>query len=331
MRAIQITSLDGPGALELKDVPEPEPSHLMTPGEGVVVAVEAAGVSFPEVLQSRGVYQFKPELPFVPGSEVAGTVTATSASAGVSVGDRVAAFCFLGGFAEQAVAPPHMVFALSDELDAAQGAGLVLNYHTAYFALKLRGRLAEGEKVLVHGAAGGVGTAAIQVAKGLGAAQVIAVVSTDEKERIARHAGADDVVRSDGDWRAQAQELSGGGVDLVLDPVGGDRFTDSLRSLAEDGRVVVVGFTGGSIPEVRVNRLLLRNTEVIGAGWGAYVMSRPQLNREIGAAVDALIASGHVRPIVGARFGLERAGEALELIDGRGALGKVVLDVADRA
>lgn len=331
MRAIQITSLDGPGAIELSDVPEPEPSHMMTPGEGVVVAVEAAGVSFPEVLQSRGEYQFKPELPFVPGSEVAGTVTAASENAGVSVGDRVAAFCFLGGFAEQVVAPPHMVFALDDALDAAQGAGLVLNYHTAYFALKLRGRLAEGEKVLVHGAAGGVGTAAIQVAKGLGAAQVIGVVSTDEKERVARDAGADDVVRSDGDWRAQAQELSGGGVDLVLDPVGGDRFTDSLRSLAEDGRVVVVGFTGGSIPEVKVNRLLLRNTEVIGAGWGAYVMGKPKLNRDIGAALDELIASGHVRPVVGARFPLERASEALELIDGRGAVGKVVLDVARRA
>jgi NADPH:quinone reductase len=331
MRAIQITTLDGPAAIELSDLPEPEPSHMMTPGQGVVVDVEAAGVSFPEVLQSSGQYQFKPDLPFVPGSEVAGTVAAASDDAGVAVGDRVAAFCFLGGFAERAVAPPHMVFALPDSLDAAQGAGLILNYHTAYFALKLRGRLAEGEKVLVHGAAGGVGTAAIQVAKGLGAAQVIGVVSSDEKERVARDAGADEVVRSDGDWRVQTQELSGGGVDVVLDPVGGDRFTDSLRSLAEDGRVIVVGFTGGSIPEVKVNRLLLRNTEVIGAGWGAYVMGKPQLNRDIGAALDELIAAGHVRPVVGARFPLERASEALELIDGRGAVGKVVLDVAGRA
>jgi NADPH2:quinone reductase len=304
---------------------------MMTPGSGVVVDVEAAGVSFPEVLQSRGEYQFKPDLPFVPGSEVAGTVVSVAGDAGVSEGDRVAAFCFLGGFAEQAVAPAHFVFPLDDALDAAQGAGLILNYHTAYFALKLRGRMASGDRVLVHGAAGGVGTAAIQVAKGLGAAQVIGVVSSDEKERVARDAGADEVVRSDGAWREQAQELSGGGVDIVLDPVGGDRFTDSLRSLAEDGRVVVVGFTGGSIPEVRVNRLLLRNTEVVGAGWGAYVMSKPAVVRQIGAALDELIASGHVRPIVGARFPLERASEALELIDGRGALGKVVLDVAGRA
>jgi NADPH2:quinone reductase len=231
----------------------------------------------------------------------------------------------LGGFAEVVAAPDHMTFKLPDELDFAQGAALVLNYHTAYFALKLRGRLAEGETVLVHGAAGGVGTASIQVAKGLGA-NTIAVVSSDEKERIARQAGADDVVRSDGPWKDQAKELSGGGVDVVLDPVGGDRFTDSLRSLREQGRIVVVGFTGGSIPEVRVNRLLLNNTEVIGAGWGAFVMSKPEVTREIGAAVMELIDKGFVRPVVGARFPFERAAEALKLIDERGAVGKVVLE-----
>jgi NADPH2:quinone reductase len=179
----------------------------------------------------------------------------------------------------------------------------------------------------VHGAAGGVGTASIQIARGLGA-RTIAVVSSDEKERVAREAGADDVVRSDGAWKDQAREISGGGVDIVIDPVGGDRFTDSLRSLREGGRVIVVGFTGGSIPEVRVNRLLLNNTEVVGAGWGAYVMRRPGLNREIGEAIDRLIADGFVRPLVGARFPLERAADALELIDGRGATGKIVLDVA---
>ena len=195
----------------------------------------------------------------------------------------MAAFCALGGFAEVAVAPEFLTFPLSDELDFAQGAGLILNYHTAWFALRLRGRLAEGETVLVHGAAGGVGTAALQVAKGLGA-RTIAVVSTDEKEQVARDAGADEVVRSDGAWKDEAKELSGGGVDVVLDPVGGDRFLDSLRSLGEGGRLVVVGFTGGSIPEVKVNRLLLNNTEIVGAGWGAYVMPKPDLNREIGAA-----------------------------------------------
>src|SRR5215218_4821547 len=328
MRAMRIENLDGPDrALAPADLPDPEPSHMLTPGAGVVVDVHAAGVSFPEVLQTRGEYQVKPPLPFVPGSEVAGVVRSAPEGAGVAPGDRVAAFCMLGGFAEVAVAPEFLTFALPDALDFAQGAGLILNYHTAYFALVLRGRLAEGETVLVHGAAGGVGTASIQVAKGLGC-RVFAVVSSDEKARVAGEAGADEVLRSDGPWKDEAKEASGGGVDVVLDPVGGDRFTDSLRSLGEGGRAVVVGFTGGSIPEVRVNRLLLNNTEVIGAGWGAYVLGRPDVNREIGEGVLALAERGSVAPIVGARFALERAADALELIDGRGALGKVVLEIA---
>jgi NADPH2:quinone reductase len=327
MRAIQITELTGPRtALHEADVPEPEPSHMLTPGSGVLVDVHAAGVSFPELLQTRGEYQLKPPLPFVPGAEVGGIVRSAPEGAAVKAGDRVAAFCALGGWAEVAVGPEFLCFPLPDELDFAQGASLVLNYHTAYFSLVVRGRLAAGETVLVHGAAGGVGTAALQVAKGLGAT-TIAVVSSDEKERVARDAGADHVVRSDGPWKDEAKELSGGGVDLVIDPVGGDRFTDSLRSLREEGRVVVVGFTGGSIPEVRVNRLLLGNTEVIGAGWGAYVMSKPDVCRRIGEGVSALMNAGVVRPIVGARFPLAQAADALELLDSRGAVGKIVLEV----
>jgi NADPH2:quinone reductase len=229
--------------------------------------------------------------------------------------------------AERAAAPAPLTFKLPDQLDFAQGAALILNYHTAYFALKLRGRLREGERVLVHGAAGGLGTACLQVAKALGASTV-AVVSTEEKERVAREAGADDAVRSDGPWREQVQEITGGGVDVVLDPVGGDRFTDSLRALREEGRVVVVGFTGGSIPEVKVNRLLLNNVDVVGAGWGAYVLSKPELSRKIGAELDAMIAAGTVRPIVGARFPLDRASDAMRLIEERGAVGKVVLEIS---
>ncbi len=327
MRALQMVELSGPeSSLAEADLPEPDPSHPLTPGSGVLVDVHAAGVSFPEVLQSRGLYQIKPPLPFVPGSEVAGTVRSAPEGSEFKEGDRVAACCMLGAFAEVAAAPDFLTFRLSEQLDYAQGAGLVLNYHTAWFSLAIRGRLAEGETVLVHGAAGGVGTASIQVAKGLGA-RTIAVVSSDDKEAVARAAGADEVLRSDGQWKDQAKELSGGGVDVVLDPVGGDRFLDSLRSLGEGGRLVVVGFTGGSIPEVKVNRLLLNNTEVVGAGWGAFVMSKPNLNQEIGEAVNRLVDEGIVRPIVGASFPLERAGEALELIDSRGATGKVVLDV----
>jgi NADPH:quinone reductase len=325
MRALQITELSGPAtALRPTDLPDPEPSHMMTPGEGVVIDVRAAGVSFPEVLQTRGEYQVKPPMPFVPGSEVAGVVREVAGDSDLAPGERVMAFCMLGGFAETAVAPVHFTFPLPEALDFAQGAGVVLNYHTAYFALAMRGRLSAGETVLVHGAAGGVGTASLQVARGLGA-RTIAVVSSEEKERVAREAGADEVVRSDGAWKDSVKEL--GGADVVVDPVGGERFTDSLRSLKEGGRIVVVGFTGGSIPEVRVNRLLLNNTEVVGAGWGAYVLSKPHVTREIGAAIEPLIDEGTVRPIVGARYPLEEATRALESLDGRGAVGKVVLEL----
>jgi NADPH2:quinone reductase len=327
MRALQIVQETGPdSALELVELEDPQPSHMLTPGAGVVVDVHAAGVSFPEVLQTRGQYQMKPPLPFVPGSEVAGIVRSATDGASVKPGDRVAAFCALGGFAEVAVAPEFFTFALPDALDFAQGASLILNYHTAYFSLVMRGRMTEGETVLVHGAAGGVGTAALQVAKGLGA-RTIALVSSQDKQRVAEQAGAAEVVLLSDSWKDEVKELSGGGVDVVLDPVGGDRFTDSLRSLRENGRLIVVGFTGGSIPEVKVNRLLLGNTEIVGAGWGAYVMAKPQVNREIGAVVQRLIDDGFVRPIVGERFELERAAEALRCIDERRATGKVVLDV----
>jgi NADPH2:quinone reductase len=320
MRALQVTALDGPDAVVLADLPEPEA------GGDVLIEVRAAGVSFPDVLQSRGLYQAREEPPYVPGVEAAGVVRAAPEGSGLRPGDRVAAMTQGGGWAEVATAPPALTFPLPAVLDFAEGAGLVLNYHTALFALVQRGRLRAGETVVVHGAAGGVGTATLQIARGLGA-RTIAVVSSDEKERVAREAGADEVVRSDGEWRDAIREHTGGGADLVVDPVGGDRFTDSLRSLRDGGRLVVVGFTGGSIPEVRVNRLLLRNQEVIGAGWGAWMTAHPQDGRDVGAEVHRLADEGAVRPVVGARFPLEDAAEAMRLIEGRGAVGKVVLDV----
>ncbi len=328
MRAVQITELSGPDTgLRLVDVPEPEPTHMLTPGLGVLVDVHAAGVSFPELLQTRGLYQLRPPVPFIPGSEVAGIVRDAPPGADVHIGDRVAAFCVLGGWAEVAVAPASLTFPLPPKLDFAQGAALILNYHTAYFALALRGRLQAGETVLVHGAAGGVGTAALQVARGLGA-RTIAVVSSAAKEEVARGAGADEVVRSDGAWKDEAIALTGArnGVDVVIDPVGGDRFVDSLRCLRPGGRMVVVGFTGGAIPEVKVNRLLLKNIEVVGAGWGGYVLERPEIGREIGAKVADLIDDGFVEPIIGARYRPEDAVQALRLLERRQATGKVVLE-----
>jgi NADPH2:quinone reductase len=326
MRALQIVELTGPDTA-LRSVAVPRPSgHFLTPGPGVLIDVRCAGVSFPEVLQTRGAYQVQPPLPFVPGGEVSGVVRSAPGSSGYRPGDRVAAYCVLGGFAEQVVAPHHMTFALPAPLTWAEGAGLVLNYHTAYFALKLRGRLVEGETVLVHGAAGGIGTATLQLAKGLGA-RTIALVSDSTKETVAREAGADEVVLLHDAWKDEVRSLSDGGVDLVVDPVGGARFTDSLRSLREEGRLVVVGFTSGTIPEVKVNRLLLSNLEVVGAGWGGYVLPRPDVSKRIGAEVNRLVEEGFVRPVIGHELPFDKAPEALRLIDERAARGKVVLVV----
>ncbi len=317
MRAVQITSLDGPDAVEVGELPEP------TAGEGqLLVRVRAAGVSFPEVLQTRGQYQMKPDLPFVPGSEVAGEVVTAPEGSSFAPGDRVAGFCLLGGFAELAVAPVDMTFPLPDALSYEEGAAVLLNYLTVHFGLLERGGLRTGERVLVHGAAGGVGTAAIQVAKAYGAGHVIAVVSTAEKGAVAIEAGADEFVLADGFLDAVK---ASGQVDVVVDPVGGDRFTDSLRSLREGGRLLVVGFTGGSIPEVKVNRLLLNNTTVVGVGWGASVLARPGYVASQWQDLLPHLESGALKPPIGATFGIDDVAEALRTIDERRATGKVLL------
>lgn len=315
MRAIHISSLDGPDAVEVVELPDLRDNELVT------IEVKAAGVAFPELLQTRGLYQLKPELPFVPGAEVAGVVTAAPEGSGLAVGDRVAALTLLGGFAEQALARPDLTFALPDEVGFEEAASFTFNFATVYFALVERGHLAEGETVLVHGAAGGIGTAAIQMAKAFGAGKVIGVVSTPEKGEIARAAGADEVVPADGFLEAVGKAS----VDIVVDPVGGERFTDSLRSLREHGRLLVIGFTAGSIPEVKVNRLLLNNVSVVGVGWGAYALSRPgHVGREWEAMLPHL-RSGALRPVVGATHPLEDASVALRSLEGRSVTGKVVL------
>jgi NADPH2:quinone reductase len=317
MKAIQITSLDGPEAIELRDVPDP-----VAGPDQVLIRVHAAGVAFPEVLQSRGLYQMKPDLPFTPGAEIAGEVVTAPEGSGLQPGDRVAALCLLGGFAELAVAPVTETFPLPDAVSYEQGASIIFNYGTAYFALVERGKLQPGESVLVQGAAGGIGTAAIQVAKAFGAGRVVAVTSTAEKGAVALEAGADEFVLADGFKDAV---VAGGKVDVVVDPVGGDRFTDSLRSLKDDGRVLVIGFTAGDIPTVKVNRLLLNNVSVVGVGWGAYVLQRPGHIATEWAAMEPHLASRALAPVVGPTFPLAEASKALLTLDERRATGKVLL------
>lgn len=324
MRAVQISQLDGPAAARVVDLEEPADDGA------VVIDVHAAGVAFPDVLQSRGLYQYKPELPFVPGGEAAGVVRSAPPGAHVRAGDRVTALTMLNGAMAQVIAlPAEQVFKLPDTVSFEAGAGLLFNDLTVLFALTTRGKLSAGATVLVHGAAGGIGTSTLRLAGPLGASRVIAVVSSPAKAEVAMAAGATDTVPADG-FREAVAELTGGkGVDLVLDPVGGDRFTDSLRSLAPGGKLLVVGFTGGEIPTVKVNRLLLNNIDVVGVGWGAWVMSHPgELERQW-SALEPMLASGAVAAPQPQVFALEQAADALAALEDRTAAGKVVLRMRD--
>lgn len=248
MRAVRVTRLEGPDAVEVAEVEEPTSA-------GVVIEVHAAGVAFPDALLTRGRYQYRPEPPFVLGAEIAGVVRSAPDNSQVRSGDRVVGLTMLtGGMAEVAVLSPERVFKLPDNMTFEAGAGVLFNDLTVYFALAVRGRLQAGETVLVHGAAGGIGTSTLRLAPALGASRTVAVVSTQEKAELATVAGATDVVLAEG-FKDAVQELTNGrGVDIVVDPVGGDRFTDSLRALAAGGRLLVIGFTGGEIPTVKVNR-----------------------------------------------------------------------------
>ncbi len=322
MRAIQIGRLDGPEAAELVNIDEPS-------GEGaVLVDVYAAGVAFPDALQSRGLYQYKAELPFIPGAEIAGVVRSAPDGAHVAPGDRVAGLTMLvGGMAEVVALQPERAFKLPDSVSFEAGAGVLFNDLTVHFALTQRGRLRAGETVLVHGAAGGIGTSTLRLAPVFGAARTIAVVSTEDKIGVARTAGATDVVLADGFKDAVKELTDGRGVDIVVDPVGGDRFTDSLRSLAPGGRLLVVGFTGGEIPTVKVNRLLLNNVDAVGVGWGAWTLTHPGYLAEQWAELEPLLASGKLSAPEPEVYPLERAAEAIASLENRTARGKVVLKV----
>jgi NADPH2:quinone reductase len=322
MRAIQIARLDGPQAAEVVEIDEPA-------GDGaVVIDVHAAGVAFPDALQSRGLYQYKPDMPYTPGAEIAGVVRSAPDGAHVKAGDRVCGLTMLSGAMAEVVAlPGDRVFKLPDSVSFEAGAGLLFNDLTVHHALLTRGRLAEGETVLVHGAAGGVGTSTLRLAPAWGASRTIAVVSTEDKIPVATTAGATDVVLADGFKDAVKELTNGRGVDIVMDPVGGDRFTDSLRSLAPGGRLLVVGFTGGDIPTVKVNRLLLNNVDVVGVGWGAWNLTHPGYLQEQWAELEPLLASGKVSAPDPEVYPLERAAQAIASLEDRTAKGKVVVKV----
>jgi NADPH2:quinone reductase len=320
VRALQVTALEGPDGIELVDVPEPESA------EGtILVEVRAAGVSFVDLLLSRGEYQLRPEPPFVPGIELAGVVREVAGDSRLRRGEPVMALAPAGGaFAEVAAVPAALTFPLPDSLSFAQGTALN-NYCTAVFGLVRRGRLAAGETVLVHGAAGGVGTAAIEVGKA-NCARVLAVTSTVEKAAIAQGAGADEVLDAADDLSARVRELtSDRGADVIFDPVGGERFSASLRCLAPEGRLLVVRFSAGQIPELGMNRVLLHQADIVGVNWGGFFLLHPEFTRKCVEEVSRMCEAGRMSPLIGREYPLIDGASALRELANRRSVGKLVV------
>jgi len=291
----------------------------------VVVDVGVAGVSFPDLLLIKGEYQLKLNPPFIPGTEVAGVVRSAPSDSGFTVGQRVTGLSMLGAWAERVALLPTSVQPTPDEIDDGAAVCLLGNYYTMYFALVRRGGLLAGETVLVLGSAGGVGTAAIQIAKALGA-KVIAMVHRPGATEFVESLGADVVLPLTEGWaQAVRDHTDGRGVDLVVDPIGGEAFDDAIRVLATEGRLLVLGFaSGGGIPSVKVNRLLLRNVSVVGVGLGEFINRTPGAQAEIGAGLSKLVAAG-LRPPPPVRYPLSEGRAALESLADSGIRGKVVL------
>jgi len=320
MRAVVCRELGPPETLQIEECDHPLPR----PGQ-VLVDVRAAGVNFVDGLFVAGRYQIKPPLPFTPGSEVAGVVADVGDGAGFAAGDRVVAMPGLGGFAEAVVVADAQVARLPDNLSFAQGATFMQSYCTALFALRERAQLQAGETVLVLGAGGGVGLAVVDVARALGA-RVIAVASTAEKRAAAEAAGAETSLDpATDDVKVRARELSDGGVDVVVDPIGGGLAEPALRALGWFGRYLVIGFASGDIPRLPANQMLLNNRTVLGVDWGAWTMRDPSGHRALLDDALGLAASGRITPVAPTEYSFDDVADALSALLGRRITGKVAL------
>lgn len=321
MRALVCSSLEGIDSLEVGDL------EVSRPGRGEVrVEIESAGVNFPDLLVIRGLYQDQPPLPFAPGMEIAGTVAEVGEGVGnVAVGDRVFSFVAHGGYAEEVVVPSDALFPLPEGMTSDVAASLPIAYGTSYHALIDRADLQAGEKLLVLGAAGGVGMAAVQIGKALGA-RVIAAVSSEEKEQAVRASGADDVIRYDrSDLREELKRLTPAGVDVVYDPVGGEATEAAFRSTAWKGRHLVIGFAAGDIPALPVNLALLKGSSLVGVFWGRFAATEPVANRANMASLTEWWKEGRIDPVVSETYPLAQAPDALRRIGSRGAIGKLIV------
>ena len=322
MRAIVVDRWMEPRDLGVREVPEPE----LGPGT-LAVEVRAAGCNFFDILMVRGHYQVKPPFPFIPGAELAGVVRAVGAGVeGFAVGDRVLATVPLGAFAERAVVPARGAWQMPESMSFEEGASFPIVYPTSYAGLVFRAGLRRGETLLVHAAAGGVGIAAVQIGKALGA-RVIATAGGAEKLAVARRAGAEVAIdyRS-ADWVEQVRAATDGrGADVIYDPVGGDIFDLSTKCIAPEGRLLVVGFAGGRIPSIQANRILLKDISIVGVHWGAYVREHPEYSARAHQALEAMYKSGQIRPQVGKRYRLDEAPAGLKDLAQRKVIGKAVL------
>jgi len=322
MKAVVCRSFGSPDSLQVEEVDDP----VAGPG-AVVVDVEASSVNYPDLLMVRDEYQFKPGLPFVPGGEVAGTIIEVGEGVeGVALGERVMALCGVGGFAEKAALPARALLPVPDGMDMATAACFPTAYGTSYHALKDRGRLQPGEVVLVLGAAGGVGMAAVEIGSAMGAVVIAAASSEAKLAACVEHGAAMTIDYSTEDLRARLRELTDGqGPDVIYDPVGGDLAEPAFRSIGWRGRYLVVGFVGGDIPRLPLNLPLLKGAELVGVYWGNFTARQPSDHRRNMDELAAMWAGGQVRPPVWARYPMTEAAAALAELGERRVIGKVVV------
>ena len=323
MKAIRAHEWCGPRDLVIDQIDQPRP------GDGqVLVRVNVAGLNFPDLLIITGKYQFKPALPFSPGFEIAGTIEKVGAGVSkFSGGERVIAQVAVGGFAEYAIAEESHTHAKPDAMSDDEAASFPLVYQTSYFGLAYRGALQKGETVLVHSAAGGVGLAAVQIARALGAGKIIGTVGSDDKLALVRDNGADVVLnyQTEDFVDVVKRETNGRGADVIYDPVGGEIGERSTKCIAFEGRLVVIGFTSGKFSNFVSNHVLVKNYSVVGLHWGAYRHNNPSKIEQGWKELLALYETGLLKPVIGGRFQMEQVADAMEFLASRKAVGKVVL------